>query len=179
MFTMKFFFSVTAVAALSVNWTDAFSFTPTKSFFKTSSHLFMSDDFPSDSSSEDIVDVDSEEYKPTQSEKIVTSILDELSPEGGPTVSISKETRSSINEALLKLESMNPTSEPTSSSLLNGVWSLRYAGGYADDWALASPTRQLALFLYTGGYSPGLFALSLASGLPSNFVEVGDLEICE
>jgi hypothetical protein len=37
--------------------------------------------------------------------------------------------------------------------------------------------RQLALFLYSGGYSPGLFALSLAQQLPSNLVKVGDLEI--
>lgn len=37
--------------------------------------------------------------------------------------------------------------------------------------------RQLALFLYSGGYSPGLFALSLAQKLPSNLVSVGDLEI--
>jgi hypothetical protein len=37
--------------------------------------------------------------------------------------------------------------------------------------------RQLALFLYSGGYSPGVFALSLAQQLPSNLVTVGDLEI--
>ena len=37
--------------------------------------------------------------------------------------------------------------------------------------------RQLALFLYSGGYSPGLFALSLAQRLPSNLVDVGELEI--
>jgi len=34
------------------------------------------------------------------------------------------------------------------------------------------------LFLYSGGYSPGLFALSLAEGLPESLIEVGDLEIC-
>lgn len=37
--------------------------------------------------------------------------------------------------------------------------------------------RQLALFLYSGGYSPGLFALSLAKKLPTAFIELGDLEI--
>ena len=84
-----------------------------------------------------------------------------------------------INEYLLKLEAVNPTEQPVSSSLLNGVWSLRYAGGYDEDWALPSPTRQLALFLYSGGYSPGLFALRLASTLPSNLVETGELEICK
>lgn len=137
----------------------------------------MSDEFPSDSSVEDVVDVESSEYEATESENIVSSILNDLPSESGPVVSISKEARSSINEALLKLEAMNPTPQPTTSSLLNGVWSLRYAGGYDEEWALPSPTRQIALFLYSGGYSPGLFALSLASTLPSNLVEVGDLEI--
>lgn len=60
---------------------------------------------------------------------------------------------------------------------MNGVWSLKYAGGYDSEWALNSPTRQLALFLYSGGYSPGILALSLASTLPAALVEVGDLEI--
>lgn len=63
------------------------------------------------------------------------------------------------------------------SPLLNGVWELRYSGGYSSDWALASPTRQLALFLYSGGYSPGLFALSLAQKLPAGLIDLGDLEI--
>lgn len=72
---------------------------------------------------------------------------------------------------------MNPTEDPALSPLLNGVWSLKYAGGYDSEWALNSPTRQIALFLYSGGYSPGLFALSLANSLPTNLVEVGDLEI--
>lgn len=72
---------------------------------------------------------------------------------------------------------MNPTEDPTSSPLLNGVWALKYSGGYDNEWALNSPTRQIALFLYSGGYSPGLFALSLANSLPSGLVELGDLEI--
>jgi len=37
--------------------------------------------------------------------------------------------------------------------------------------------RELALFLYSGGYSPGLFALSLAQKIPAALVDVGDLEI--
>lgn len=37
--------------------------------------------------------------------------------------------------------------------------------------------RQIALFLYSGGYSPGLFALGLAQQLPSSLLEVGSLEI--
>ena len=151
---------------------------PTFGARRTSTITYMSDmadDFPSDSSTEDMIDVQSEEIEPTPSENIITSILDELPTDSMTT---SKETRAKINEALLKLECMNPTDDPTSSALLNGVWSLKYAGGYDDEWALNSPTRQIALFLYSGGYSPGLFALSLANSLPTALVEVGDLEIC-
>lgn len=156
-------------------------FVPVVANINSNARLFMSDmpdDFPSDSSTEAVVDVQSEGYEPTPSEGLLTSILDDLPGEGnGPSFSVSKENRASINEALFKLEAMNPTEDPAASPLLNGVWSLRYAGGYDEDWALKSPTRQLALFLYSGGYSPGLFALSLASSLPKNLFEVGDLEI--
>jgi len=141
----------------------------------TTTHIFMSDDQPSDSSSEDTVDVESVPFEPTESESLVTSILDEI-PEK-ISEDVDKETRSKINEALLKIEAMNPTEQPTTSPLLNGVWLLRYSGGYSPDWTLPSPTRQLALFLYSGGYSPGLFALTLAQQLPSALVDVGELEI--
>lgn len=112
----------------------------------------------------------------TPTDELVDSVLNDL-PEKGVMIDITEDTRSKINEALLKLETMNPTPDPTSSSLLNGVWSLRYAGGYSSEWALPSPTRQLALFLYSGGYSPGVFALSLAQKLPTNIFEIGDVEI--
>jgi len=158
--------------------------TPTIHHHRTPVTLSVSeadDNFPSDSSSDPVVDVQSEPYEPTESENLVASILSDIpsdNDKGGPAINISRETRSDINEALLKLESLNPTAEnPTDSPLLNGVWSLRYAGGYDEDWALQSPTRQLALFLYSGGYSPGLFALRLASTLPKGMVETGDLEI--
>jgi len=160
--------------------TAAFTKTPFMTSGRTESGLHMSDmtdEFPSDSSTEDIVDVESSEYEPSESEGIMNSILDDLPSKGGPAMAISKEVRSKITEALLKLEAMNPTPEPANSPLLNGVWSLKYAGGYDSEWALQSPTRQIALFLYSGGYSPGIFALSLASTLPSSFVETGDLEI--
>lgn len=38
-------------------------------------------------------------------------------------------------------------------------------------------SRQLALFLYSGGYSPALFALNLAQKLPTQLVSLGELEI--
>ena len=37
--------------------------------------------------------------------------------------------------------------------------------------------RDIALFVYDGGLSPGLFALSLAQKLPSQFVDLGELKI--
>jgi hypothetical protein len=170
---------VSLLLALALTSAQAFSVSPSSRHVAASKTRFymsdMGDDFPSDSSSAATIDIMSEALMPTMSEGIVSSIFDEL-PEGLVT-SVSKETRANINEAILKLEKMNPTEDPASSPLLNGVWNLRYAGGYDDDWALQSPTRQIALFAYSGGYSPGLFALSLASSLPSGLVELGELEI--
>jgi len=186
--SLSLIIGATTLAANNVLFTEAFSVMtpnnarslsssfPSSSSSKTITYMSdMADDFPSDSSTEEMIDVESETVEPTPSESIITSILDDLPP--GGSLDTSSETRASVNEALLKLESMNPTSNPTSSPLLNGVWSLKYAGGYDSDWALNSPTRQIALFLYSGGYSPGIFALSLANSLPTNLVEVGDLEI--
>lgn len=138
----------------------------------TTSHL-MSE--PSDTSADDesVITIESEPIEPTEEEALVTSVLDQL-----PSFTMSnQEQRVSINEALLKLEQLNPTPDPAISPLINGAWELRYAGGYTSEWALNSPTRQLALFLYSGGYSPGLFALSLAQQLPAGLVKVDDLEI--
>lgn len=134
--------------------------------------LSMSDQ-PSDTSSDSVLTVESEPYTPSENEALVTSVMDQLPGLG----EVTSETRTAINEALLKLESMNPVQSPTMSNTLNGVWELRYAANYAPEWAFPSPTRQIALFVYSGGYSPGLFALSLAQRLPSQLVDVGDLEI--
>eukprot|EP00590_Aulacoseira_subarctica_P001422 CAMPEP_0172414706 /NCGR_PEP_ID=MMETSP1064-20121228/1344_1 /TAXON_ID=202472 /ORGANISM="Aulacoseira subarctica , Strain CCAP 1002/5" /LENGTH=308 /DNA_ID=CAMNT_0013151501 /DNA_START=41 /DNA_END=967 /DNA_ORIENTATION=+ len=142
------------------------------------STLFMSDDFPSDSSVEALLyDTEATPYTGSESETLVNSIRNELPDSLVSGAGLSKDARAKINEALLNLEAMNPTKNPTSSPLINGVWSLRYAAGYSPEWALPSPTRDLALFLYSGGYSPGLFALSVAQKLPAALVEVGDLEI--
>lgn len=149
--------------------------------------LFMADyddSYPSDSSEDAHFDVKKEtegedtidvENKPsTETETVVSSIMDYLP--SSLSGSITAEDRASINEAILKLEALNPTEDPVYSPLINGVWTLRYAGGYSEP-KIPSPTRDLALFLYAGGYSPGLFALSLAQKLPSQLVEVGDLTI--
>ncbi|KAL3776299.1 hypothetical protein ACHAW5_002608 [Stephanodiscus triporus] len=145
------------------------------------------DSYPSDSS-EDMhftvekkdedaattIDVDN---KPsTASESVVSSIMDYLPSSLASSGEISSSDRASINEAVLKLEALNPTKDPVYSPLINGVWTLRYAGGYSEP-KISSPTRDLALFLYSGGYSPGLFALGIAQKLPSQLVELGDLEI--
>jgi len=136
----------------------------------------MSDDQPSDSSSEFTVDIESDDtYTPTESETIAMSLLDDLP--SSLSGDVDNDLRSRINEELIKLEALNPTENPTMSNMLNGVWTLRYSGGYASDWALPSPTRQIALFLYSGGYSPGLFLLTLAQQLPQSLVDVGELQI--
>jgi len=135
---------------------------------------------PSDTSNDpfyedqNVVTVESETFTPTDAEALVTNVLDLVPSMLGE---VSDGQRARINEALLKLESLNPTNSPAASALLNGVWCLRYAAGYTSDGALTSPTRQLALFLYSGGYSPGLFALSLAQKLPASIANLGDLEI--
>lgn len=128
----------------------------------------------SDGVKDDVLTVESDVFVPTEAEASVTNLLD-LVPSKIGEMSDSK--RATLNEVILQLEGLNPTKEPTKSSLVNGLWDLRYAAGYSSDWAMPSPTRQLALFLYSGGYSPGLFALSVANKLPFNVVDIQDLEI--
>jgi len=144
--------------------------------------MSMDDDSPSDTSSDpfydedEIVTVESEDFTPSKSEVLVTSVLDLIPTSVG--LAPSEEKRAEINEVLLKLEALNPTPQPATSPLLNGVWEFNYAGLYSSEGSLTSPTRQLALFLYSGGYSPGLFTLQLAKQLPSNLVDiVGSPEI--
>jgi hypothetical protein len=92
------------------------------------SDLRLSDE-PSDTSSDYFYDdddtvvmtVESESFSPTDAEVMVTSVLD-LIP--SLVASASEEQRAEINEALLKLEALNPTSKPAVSPLLNGVWEL-------------------------------------------------------
>lgn len=122
------------------------------------------------------VAIDVENKPATASESVVSSIMDFLPSSLASSGEITAEDRAAINEAVLKLEALNPTEDPVYGNLINGVWTLRYAGGYTES-KIPSPTRDLALFLYSGGYSPGLFALTLAQKLPAQLVELGDLEI--
>eukprot|EP00624_Nannochloropsis_granulata_P005821 evm.model.NODE_41583_length_16315_cov_18.662397.2 len=74
---------------------------------------------------------------------------------GGLLDSSSPMKRASVNELLLRLEALNPTPIPAYSPLLNGAWE----------------------FLWTGGISPGVLGLQLASRLSSyasGAVEVGE-----
>jgi hypothetical protein len=120
-----------------------------RSFGRLSTAIHMSDDFPSDSSVEAlyedatdaVFDVESRGYEETSNENLINSVLNELPLTLPSSGDLSKEARGKINEALLSLEALNPTEQPTESPLLNGVWTLRYAAGYANEWALPSPTR--------------------------------------
>lgn len=180
-------FSTMKLAILSsLLWASAhgFSILPSHHWAASSRAITRVWSEPSDTSSDDwddeIVDIDfadDVEETPMIFEDVKVSNLLDLMPETA-TAEVSTETRAAINEALYQLEKLNPTKEPTVSPLINGVWDLRYAGGYSPEGALASPTRQLALFLYSGGYSPGLFILSTLQRLvPGGLVELKNLEI--
>jgi len=79
-----------------------------------------------------------------------------MKPEGKPI-------RGRIDEAILELERFNPEDEPSYSELLDGEWNVKYSGSYAPGF-LSSPTRELALFLYGGGFSLGNAVSSFAGG---------------
>eukprot|EP00804_Cyclotella_cryptica_P016635 CCRYP_001958-RA/>CCRYP_001958-RA protein AED:0.39 eAED:0.39 QI:201/0.5/0.33/1/0.5/0.33/3/0/262 len=132
------------------------------------------DSFPSDSSedthftvqdSDKAIDV---ENKPSSAaESTVSSLMDYL-PSSITSGPISASDRAAINEAILKLEALNPTEDPVYSPLLNGVWNLRYA---------PRDLANLSLGAVNEGYSPGLLALGLAQKLPAALVELGELQI--
>lgn len=79
-----------------------------------------------------------------------------LRPEGKPM-------RGRVDEAIVRLERMNSNEEPVYSPELDGTWVVKYAGSYAPG-LLSSPTRELALFLYSGGFSLGNALSSFAQG---------------
>jgi len=77
-------------------------------------------------------------------------------PEGKPT-------RGRLDEVIYQLERYSPTWDPVYSEGIDGDWEVKYAASYAPG-LLSSPTRELALFLYSGGYSLGSALSSFASG---------------
>lgn len=64
-------------------------------------------------------------------------------------------SRIDINELLLEIEALNPTSEPARSPLLNGVWELRVSGFG----------------------SPGLLGYQLIKSLPGGVISAEDLSV--
>jgi hypothetical protein len=69
--------------------------------------------------------------------------------------------QAAVTECIEALAPLNPTTSPSSSSLLNGRWEVVYAGapgaGFFD-----SPTRPLALALYAAPFQPNVVAQGLA-----------------
>jgi len=63
---------------------------------------------------------------------------------------------------ILALEKQSSEDEPVYSELLDGSWKVEYSGSWAPG-LLASPTRELAFFLY-GGFSLGGALSSFVSG---------------
>jgi len=79
-----------------------------------------------------------------------------LRPEGKPI-------RGKLDEMISMVERLNPTDEPAYSELIDAAWTVKYSGSYAPG-LLSSPTRELALFLYGGGFSLGNALSSFAQG---------------
>lgn len=84
--------------------------------------------------------------------------------------------KADINEMLFRLEPLNPTEEPAYSSLLKGEWEFKFVGSMAQG-ILPSPTREIALLLSAGGYTPGRFGLDIAARLPKDVVDVKSLKL--
>jgi len=74
-----------------------------------------------------------------------------------------KPIRGRLDEAIVGLERLNSNEEPVYSMELDGTWNVKYSGSYAPG-LLSSPTRELALFLYGGGFSLGNALASFAEG---------------
>jgi len=121
---------------------------------------------------------DTETKAPPTLEKMKGQLMTQLSVGSGLKGAADPANRAEINELVLKLEQMSPTETPAESALLNGVWELLYTGGYGMGF-FDSPTREIALALYTGGFRPGLFA-NLLSKLPgplATLVELDEVEL--
>jgi len=94
-----------------------------------------------------------------------TGLLEEvMTPEGKPL-------RGRVDEAIGRVERFSPTREPVYSELLDGEWRVKFSGSYAPG-LFQSPTRELALFLYAGGFSPGNALNSFSSGFWGKFLGV-------
>jgi hypothetical protein len=73
-----------------------------------------------------------EEETAAAAERLVNQVLQSL-PSDLFAEPVSSGTQATINEILYTLEALNPTKSPALSPLVNGVWELRYSGGYTDE----------------------------------------------
>lgn len=88
-----------------------------------------------------------------------------------------EEVRGAVNELLPKVEREEQGEEcPATSSRLNGRWQIAFSAGPAPG-RVSSPTRELALFLYEEGVSPGIAGLMAARQLPDQLVQLDDVEL--
>ena len=106
---------------------------------------------------------------------VKTTLMDLLTQGTGLKGAADTRNREQVNEIVLVLERMNPTASPAESDLLNGDWEMLYTGGYAQGF-IDSPTRELALLVYTGGFRPGLLA-NLMDKLPAGLLDVDYVEV--
>ena len=81
-----------------------------------------------------------------------------------------------LAEQLPRLEAASPEPTPTTSALLEGEWTFELVGA-PPPGILPSPTREAALLLYSGGFSPGVFGLSLSQRIPSSLLSLRKLAL--
>lgn len=105
------------------------------------------------------IDVEAEEMEQPQAKKDLLALVD-----GSGVMSGDAFNRPEVLEVLLRLEPLNPTAESAYSEKLFGDWELKYDAGFQAG-LVDSPTRELALFVYTGGYVPSLL-LDVLKKLP-------------
>mmetsp|Transcript_32499 Transcript_32499/g.71028 ORF Transcript_32499/g.71028 Transcript_32499/m.71028 type:complete len:279 (-) Transcript_32499:261-1097(-) len=86
------------------------------------------------------------------------------------------EDRLLVSETLPKVEASNPTTNPAYSTLLDGEWELIYSGGVSPG-PVPSPTREIALLMYAGGFTPGMFLMSVASKMPGEVLRLTNVKV--
>lgn len=98
-------------------------------------------------------------------------LIDDEAVQGEVMKAEGRPTRGRVNEAIVQIERLNPTEEPVYSELLDGTWAVRYTASFAPG-LFESPTRELALFLYGGGFSLGSALSSFAEGFWGGVLDV-------
>lgn len=110
-------------------------------------------------------------------ESLKTELMDVLSMSDATSFAgMSESSRYQLMELLPKIEASNPTPSPATAALLEGEWQLKFVGGPSPG-ILNSPTREAALLLYAGGFSPADFALTVLDKLPRGFIRLEALTV--